>query len=53
MAGGRRSVYNEELHNLYASPYIIRVIKSRKLRWAGHIACTRDDKCIQDFGQKI
>jgi hypothetical protein len=29
---------NDELHNLYSSPNIVRVIKSRRLRWAGHVA---------------
>jgi hypothetical protein len=29
---------NEELHNLYSSPSIIRIIKSRRMRWAGHVA---------------
>jgi hypothetical protein len=33
-----RKVHNEELHNLYSSPSIIRVIKSRRMRWAGHVA---------------
>jgi hypothetical protein len=33
-----RRLHNEELHNLYASPNIIRVIKSRKIGWAGHVA---------------
>ncbi|PNF21716.1 hypothetical protein B7P43_G10362, partial [Cryptotermes secundus] len=33
-----RKLYNEELHNLYSSPSIIRMIKSRRTRWAGHIA---------------
>jgi hypothetical protein len=33
-----RKLYNEELHNLYSSPHIIRMIKSRRTRWAGHIA---------------
>jgi hypothetical protein len=37
-----RRLYNEELHNLYPSPNIIRVIKSRRMRWAGHIARMRD-----------
>jgi hypothetical protein len=37
-----RFSHNEELHNLYASPNIIRVIKSRRMRWAGHIARTRE-----------
>jgi hypothetical protein len=35
--GGWRKLHNEELHNLYASPSIIIIIKSR-IRWAGHVA---------------
>jgi len=35
--GGWRRPYNEVLHNLFASPNIIRVIKSRRMRWAGHV----------------
>jgi hypothetical protein len=35
--GGRRKLHNEELHNLYSSPSIIRIIKSRRMRWAGHV----------------
>jgi hypothetical protein len=31
-------IHNEELHDLYSSPNIVRVIKSRRMRWAGHIA---------------
>jgi hypothetical protein len=31
--------HNEEIHNLYSSPSIIRIIKSRRMRWAGHVAC--------------
>jgi hypothetical protein len=31
-------MHNEELHNLYFSPNIIRIIKSRRMRWAGHVA---------------
>jgi hypothetical protein len=38
VTGGRRKLYNEERHNLYSSPSIIRMIKSRRMRWAGHIA---------------
>jgi hypothetical protein len=37
VTGGWRKLHNEELHNLYSSPSIIRMIKSRKMRWAGHI----------------
>jgi hypothetical protein len=45
-AGDWRRLHNEELHNLYASPGIITVIKSRKLRGVGHVARTGDAKCI-------
>ena len=33
-----RRLYNEELHSLYRSPNIVKVNKSRRLRWAGHVA---------------
>jgi hypothetical protein len=33
-----RRLHNEKLHSLYRSPSIITVIKSRRLRWAGHVA---------------
>jgi hypothetical protein len=36
--GSRRKLHNDELHSLYSSPNIVRVIKSRRLRWAGHMA---------------
>jgi hypothetical protein len=36
--GGLKKLHNEELHNLYSSPSIIRIIKSRMMRWAGHVA---------------
>jgi hypothetical protein len=38
VTGGWRKLHNEELHNLYSSPSIIRIIKSRRMRWAGHKA---------------
>jgi hypothetical protein len=38
VAGGWRRLQNEELHNLYASSIIIRMIQSRRMRWAGHEA---------------
>jgi hypothetical protein len=37
VTGGWRKLYNEELHNLYSSPSIIRMIKSGRMRWAGHV----------------
>jgi hypothetical protein len=36
--GGWIKLHNEELHNLYSSPSIIRIIKSSWMRWAGHVA---------------
>jgi hypothetical protein len=36
--GGWRKLHNEELHNLYSSPSLIRMNKSRRIRWAGRVA---------------
>jgi hypothetical protein len=36
--GSWRKLHNDELHNLYSSPDIVKVIKSRRMRWAGHVA---------------
>jgi hypothetical protein len=38
VTGGWRKVRNEELHDLYPSPSIIRIIKARRMRWAGNVA---------------
>jgi hypothetical protein len=38
VTGGCRNQHNEELHNLYHSPSIIRIIKSRRMRWAVDVA---------------
>jgi hypothetical protein len=38
VVGGWRKLHNEELHNLYSSPSIIRIIKSKTMKWAGHVA---------------
>jgi hypothetical protein len=42
--GGWRKLRNEELHNLYGSPSIIRIIKLRRMRWAGHAARTGEKR---------
>jgi hypothetical protein len=41
VAGGWRKLHNEDLRNLYSSPSIIRMIKSRRMRLAGHVARMR------------
>jgi hypothetical protein len=38
VTGDWRKLHNEDLHNLYSSPLIIRRIKSRRMRWAEHVA---------------
>jgi hypothetical protein len=46
-----RQLHNEELTDLHSSSNIIRVIKSRKMRWAGHVARMEEgERCIQNFG---
>jgi hypothetical protein len=49
--GGWRKLHNEELNNLYSSPNIIRTIKSRRIRWAGNVACS-EEECLHGFGWK-
>jgi len=39
-----RKLYNEELNDLYSSPNIVRVIKSRRMRWARHVARMGDER---------
>jgi hypothetical protein len=42
VTGCWRKLHNEELHGLYSSPSIVRVIKARRMRWAGHMARMRE-----------
>jgi hypothetical protein len=46
-----RRLHNEELNDLYPSPNVSRVIKSRRMSWAGHVVRVgRKERCIQDIG---
>jgi hypothetical protein len=36
--GSWRKLHNDQLHSLYSSPNVVRVIKARRMRWAGHVA---------------
>jgi hypothetical protein len=47
--GGWRKLRNQEI---YSSPDVIRMIKSRRMRWAGHIADRGEEEYIQGFGGK-
>jgi hypothetical protein len=42
VTGEWRKLYNKELHDLYSSPSIIRIVQSRRMRWAGHVARMRE-----------
>jgi hypothetical protein len=44
VTGEWRKLHNEELHGLYSSPSIIRIIKSRRMRWSGHVARMREKR---------
>jgi hypothetical protein len=46
VTGEWRKLHNEELHALYSSPNIIRQIKSRKMRWAGHVARLGEERNV-------
>jgi hypothetical protein len=49
--GEWRKLHNEELHNLYSSPSIIRQTKSRRMRWTGHVARMGEEKKCTRFWQ--
>jgi len=46
VTGEWRKLHNEELNDLYSSPNIVRVIKSRRMRWAGHVARMADRRGV-------
>ena len=49
VAGEWRKLHNEELNSLYSSPNIVRVIKLRRMRWAGHVAVWRKGEVCTRF----
>jgi hypothetical protein len=48
----RRKLHNEQLHEAYSSPNIVRVIKSRRIRWAGHVVQMGRARRVQGYGGK-
>jgi hypothetical protein len=46
VCGCNAKLHNDELHNLYSSPNLVRVIKSRRMRWVGHAACMGEGRYV-------
>jgi hypothetical protein len=53
VTGGWRKLHDEELHGSYSSPSIVRVIKARRMRWAGHVARMWEVRGAQHFGWEV
>jgi hypothetical protein len=53
VTGGWRGLHKEGLHNFCSSPNLIIITKSRRIRWAGHVAhMGEEENCVQGFGGK-
>ena len=46
LPGEWRRLRNEKLYDLYSSPNIVRFMKSKRMRWAGHVACMGEKKNV-------
>ena len=46
MTGKWKKLHNEELNDLYSLHNIVRVVKSRRMKWVGHVALTGDDRVV-------
>jgi hypothetical protein len=47
--GSWRKLHNDELHDLYSSPNVVRVIKSRRMKWEGHVVRMRRGEVFTGF----
>jgi hypothetical protein len=52
VTGGWKKLHNEELHNLYSSPSIIRMVKSRRMGCVWHVHEWGEEECISEIGRK-
>ena len=48
VTGEWRKLHNEELNDLYSLPNIVRVVKSRRMRWTGHVARMGEDRGVHE-----
>jgi hypothetical protein len=46
VTGEWRKLHNEEINDLYSLPNIVQVVKSRRMRWAGHVACMGEGRGV-------
>ena len=46
LTGEWRKLHNQELNDLYSLPNIVRVVKTRRMRWAGHVARMGEDRGV-------